>query len=463
MRKTLIIAAVAIIALLTACTGGGNSTISNAENAANAASLDTLFTETFASDAKNVLITWYSNKADIPAKAARAEASEVYAVADYLGFTSGDATIEGRLIYTFQINGTAIISYSAENYEGETLKATIGDDTHDVTVTVSEVEATGTVSVTEGSAPTVTGLTLTQPEKADIDVNVDGVDVELGKPSKPEEPDEPVVTPSEGIDYDYILDDDYDEYGFRQLFAIYREMATEPGTFDILSTANEKMGSYTVKEVTIEGQTGPATTSVEITKAGNLALDGTDAGIAFKGTAKIDVDYSKNTMTITANGFSWTAEMEEGSRTSATITGSITKEFSMTQMIDPKYSKLLDADITFDDRHYGIEDLSELYAIKTYLPSILGSIELDGSGEISVYTSPYFTFASIEDATYITTDSGLTMSGKLVAGDYTFFFALTGEMDGNAGVFVDTLSFGRAADALKAVPDEVIQDSYSHR
>lgn len=164
MRKTLIIAAVAIIALLTACTGGGNSTISNAESAANAASLDTLFTETFALYAKNVLITWYSNKAAIPAKAARAEASEIYAVADYLGFESGDATIEGRLIYTFQMNGTAIISYSASNYEGETLKATIGDSTHDVTVAVSDVEATGTVSVTDGSAPTVTGLTTNSRE-----------------------------------------------------------------------------------------------------------------------------------------------------------------------------------------------------------------------------------------------------------------------------------------------------------
>ena len=80
-----------------------------------------------------------------------------------------------------------------------------------------------------------------------------------------------------------------------------------------------------------------------------------------------------------------------------------------------------------------------------------------------MYTSPYFTFASIKDTTYSTTDSVLTMSGKFVAGDYTFFFSLTGEMDGNAGVFVDTLSFGRSADALKAVPDEVIQDSYSHR
>lgn len=145
------------------------------------------------------------------------------------------------------------------------------------------------------------------------------------------------------------------------------------------------------------------------------------------------------------------------------MTGSITKAFSMAQMIDPKYSKLLSADITFDDRHYGIEDLSELYAIKAYLPSILSSIELDDEGEISVYTSPFFTFASIKDATYTITDSGLTMSGKLVAGDYTFFFTLIGEMDGNSGVFVDTLSFGRSADALKAEPDEVIQYSYSHR
>ena len=211
----------------------------DAQKIADRSDLSSLIKDAF----KNADITYYEEN-PFGASSSRTVMKILYAVADYDGYHSGDAIVDGKLLFILQTsedNGKYTIeSYTVEIPADEPLKLTIDGKVHELSITVSaDTKAYGTITK-NGDEFTASSISLSEPAENSISISIAGQDVNVS-----EDNGSSVPAPADG--YDAMLAD-YVSYLFTiQLWSnfVSPEEGTQPEEkpTELLDAEGNKIGT----------------------------------------------------------------------------------------------------------------------------------------------------------------------------------------------------------------------------
>ena len=436
-----------------------NEETEKAQETADKADISSIFGLTFADDAKNVSIEYSEDRAELMASRAAAD-KELFAKATYTGFEIGNGSeLYGSLLFAFNTsfeNGTySVSSYTAEMIGRTPLTLTVDGESHELEVEVRRsTEASGTITAS-GDVFTA-AVSLEEPSKRDLSVRLDNQNVDAGKEEEPSR-----LPVSGDITYNQMLKDFFSLAASAMSCSYLTESIEVPedgGTFNIMADNNVKVG-----DATFTSYNGSLIcTDFSITSSGSYTKDGDT--FSWTGTAYLETNGTESTYIFNNFQIKEVPEsvMEIPLAEFAVINGYMTTSASDSEL----NSMFADADLQFDSRDYGTDDLMTM-TLLTVIPMNLASYEFAGaSGEISIPEAENAGFdfsvswTSAEDGSISITDGLVNAEINSKKYSYAFELGLTAPMETSDPEMtkrgISSFRFGATADSFSDIDAEIL-------